>query len=433
MLAPGEKVIVGLSGGVDSVSLLSVLINLREELQLSISAVHVNHNLRGEASARDERLVKALCKSFDVPLFIYQADVNGFAIKNKLSIEEAGRKLRYEYMYKALAGTGKIAVGHNQDDNAETVLLNLFRGTGLKGLCGIPPVNGAVIRPLLEVSRFEIEAYAEKNKLAFAIDETNASSDYNRNVIRNDIMPLIHHYFGSTTSEVIARNTMFMRDDEDFLASFSQKKSGMLSYQSSAEIILSVDLLSSLHVAIIRRVIRDAIFDFRGSLQDITAAHIESIINIARNRTGREISLPGFKVRRDYDKLILYKEQVNSSFCYRLEPDVPVQISDMTVTLSLNHTPHYTHSFNYDMVNMPLELRTRRTGDKITLSGGTKKLQDYFTDTKTPRHQRDSTPLLTHGSDILLIMDSHSRTNVTYQVREKSRPCWITIRKGDMT
>jgi len=432
MLTPGDGVLVGLSGGVDSVSLLSVLIALKDEYQLAISAVHINHNLRGEASAQDERLVRALCKSLNVPLFVFQADVKDYAVKNKIGIEEAGRKLRYEFLQKAMDGMQKIAVGHNQDDNAETVLLNLFRGTGLKGLCGIPPVNGSIIRPLIEVSRLEIEAYAKKNVLVYAIDETNTSVDYNRNVIRNEILPLIQRNFGDATSGVIARNALFMRDDEDFLASFSQKKSCMLAYNLFCKKNLSVDLLLSLHVAVARRVIRNAVFEFLGDLRDITSAHIQSILDIAQGRTGREVSLPGFNVRREYDKLVLYKEKKNQGFYHILEPDSPISIPGMTITLSLDPTLHYTHSFNYDKVNMPLEIRTRRPGDKITLPGGTKKLQDYFIDTKTPRHQRDSTPLLAHGSDILLIMDSHNRTNVTYQVQEKTRACWITICKGDM-
>jgi len=430
MLAPGDGVVVGISGGVDSVSLLSALLELQEEFQLTISAIHINHNLRGKASARDERLVQALCDKLEVPLFTYQANVMDFAADNKLGIEEAGRKLRYKYLHQTRSEVGavKIAVGHNQDDSAETLLLNLFRGTGLRGLCGIPPVNGSVIRPLIEVSRSEIETYAEKKALPYTIDETNAGLDYNRNVIRNSIMPLIHSHFGNTTSDVIARNALFMRDEEDFLDSFSREKSGMLAYRFSCEKILLIEELVSLPVAIARRVIRAAISELRCEmgLEDITFSHVESIIDIARGRTGREVSLPGFKARREYEHLILYKEQENSGFCYVLEPDSPIRLTGLTVTLSLNPTSHYTHSFNYDKVNMPLELRTRHPGDRITLPGGTKKLQDYFTDTKTPRHRRDSTPLLAHGSDILWIMDSLDRINIAYQADENHRACWVT-------
>ncbi|MCL2360484.1 MAG: tRNA lysidine(34) synthetase TilS [Defluviitaleaceae bacterium] len=437
MLTSGDRVVVGLSGGADSVSLLSVLMALRNELQLTIYAVHINHNLRGEAARQDEGLARALCEDLGVSFFVYQADVRSFADVHRLGIEEAGRKLRYQYLHQAMVelGAQKIVVGHNSDDNAETVLLNLFRGTGLKGLCGIPPVNGVVIRPLLEVSRHEIEAYVDKNSLPFTIDDTNLSIDYKRNAIRNVIMPEIHKHFGNQTAGLIARNALFMRDDEDALVLFSQKKVRMVPYGFSPKIILNVDSLLSHHVAIARRLLRDAISELRGEigLEDITSAHIESIIDIAQGRTGREISLPGFKARREYENLVLHKDRQTQRFCHILSPDIPVNIPGMTIKLSIT-PPYYplyskycTHSLNYDKVNMPLEIRTRRPGDKITLPGGTKKLQDYFTDTKTPRALRDSTPLLAHGSDILWIMDKHNRINVAYQAIDGQQACWVTV------
>jgi len=438
MLSPKDGVVIGLSGGMDSVSLLSALCTLKPEYDLSIYAVHINHNLRGEASKNDERLVETLCKSFDVPLFIYQADVMDYSHKHKIGIEEAGRKLRYQYLHQTMSelGAKKIAVGHNQNDNAETVMLNLFRGTGLRGLCGISPAMGAVIRPLLEVSRQEIEDYVNKHKLVFATDETNNSLDYNRNVIRNVLMPLIHTHFGNKTESVIAKNALLMRHDEDFLQDFSEKKSGMVSYQFPSKKVLSVEFILSQHVSIVRRVIRNAISGLRGvkALEDITASHIESIIDIARGRTGREASLPGFIARREYGDLILCIKQENQEYFHVLSPDSPVNISDITVTMSFDapiDISHCTHSFNYDKVNMPLEIRTRRKGDKITLKGGTKKLKDYFIDTKTSRSKRDTTLLLAHGSDILWIMDKNNRINVAYQVEEGQKACWVIVNKGD--
>jgi len=166
MLTHGDGVVVGLSGGADSVTLLSVLVALRDKLEITVYAVHINHNLRGESALHDQRLAQSLCNDLGVPFFAYHADVKGYAAKYKLGIEEAGRKLRYQYLHQVMTklGAQKIAVGHNANDNTETVLLNLFRGTGLKGLCGIPPTNGVVIRPLLEVSRGHIDAYVKKTR-----------------------------------------------------------------------------------------------------------------------------------------------------------------------------------------------------------------------------------------------------------------------------
>jgi len=439
MLSPGDGVVVGLSGGADSVALLSALLTLQEELQLTIYAAHINHNLRGRAARKDERLARLLCDKLDVPFFAFQGDVWGYAWENKMGTEEAGRKLRYKYLYQCMeeCGAQKIAVGHNQEDNAETVLLNLFRGTGLRGLCGIPPVNGKIIRPILEVSRKEIETYIKENRLPFAKDKTNFSSDYSRNFIRNEITPKIRKHFGDKTSAKMAKSAMLLRADEEALTAIAKSKHSDMPDDVAT---LCIKTLMSHPLAITRRIIRETIAGLRGEkgLEDIESVHIEAIIDIAQGYTGREASLPDFKARREYENLVLYisPENIQLGFCYTLSPDTPIHIPPMTIILTLhspgekNHMPaqsHYTQSFNYVKVNKPLEIRTRRPGDKITLPGGTKKLQDYFTDTKTPRAQRDAIPLLAHGSDILWIMDKHNRVSTAYQPEEGQKTCEITV------
>jgi len=413
MLAPDESVVVGLSGGADSVSLLFAL----KEIGITLYATHINHNLRS-AAAGDETFVRQLCKDWNIPLLVYQADVETFAKINKLGIEEAGRNLRYKYLHQSLIhfNAKKIALGHNQDDNAETVLLNLFRGTGLKGLCGIPPVNGPIIRPLIEVSRGSIEAFTKKNKLVCIIDETNNQSDYSRNFIRNNITPLIRQHFGENTPSTIARNAHLLRFEEEALEAITNKK-------KEATNKINIKNLLSHPIAITRRIIRQCIHDLRGesALKDITQQHIDSIIDIAKGQSGREVSLPGFTAYKEYDSLKLCSQKETSIANHKL---------NLTFTLSLTppqNQTHCTESFNYDMVYMPLELRTRLPGDKIKLPGGTKKLQDYFTDTKTPKAMRDTTPLLAHGNDILWIMDKHNRINTAYQPVEGQRICWVTI------
>jgi len=481
MLAPGDGVIVGLSGGVDSVTLLSALLALRDELNLSIYAVHINHNLRGDAAHKDEGFARLLCKSWGIPLLVFQADVQGFATEQKLSIEEAGRKIRYKYLRQGLAefNAHKIAVGHNQDDNAETILLNLFRGTGLKGLGGIPPVNGQIIRPLIEVSRQKIEAYAKENNLQYSTDQTNASSDYTRNYIRNQVLPVVREHFGDKVSETMARNAFLLRADEEALSAAALEAFNMTAYISETEITLPIETLLSYSAtpthsnistqitgqthsptlaqptslahtpspALPCRIIRQAISRLRGelALEDIRSSHIEAILDIVQGRTGREASLPGFKARKEYTNLVLYRptpqettcnpstsKTLNQDFCHLLSPGIPLHLPPLTITLSL--TPpenqsqsHCTHSFNYDKVNQTIELRTRRPGDKITLEGGTKKLQDYFTDTKTPRNQRDTTLLLASGSNILWIMDKHNRKSTAYNPTQAQNTCWIEV------
>ncbi|MDR0272908.1 MAG: tRNA lysidine(34) synthetase TilS, partial [Clostridiales bacterium] len=182
MLLRGDSVVVGLSGGADSVALACVL----RELGAKVFAAHVNHNLRGVDSDADEAFVKGLCRKLGVDLKVFSVDVKKYAEEKKIGIEEAARIIRYEFLELARAefGAEKIAVGHNSDDNAETVLMNLCRGSGLRGLGGIAPVNGAVIRPLIETSRNEIEEYLRNKKIEFIMDESNKSNDFTRNRVR---------------------------------------------------------------------------------------------------------------------------------------------------------------------------------------------------------------------------------------------------------
>ncbi|MCL2405749.1 MAG: tRNA lysidine(34) synthetase TilS [Defluviitaleaceae bacterium] len=452
MFAPGDGVVVGLSGGVDSVVLLAVLRVLSKELQLSIYAAHINHNLRSTA-IHDEGFARHLCDEWGIPFFVYDADVKGLATQDKLSTEEAGRKLRYKYLRQSQERTGatKIATGHHADDNAETMLLNLFRGAGLKGLCGIPPVNGCITRPLLEVSRSDIQAYAHEHNLGFITDETNASSDYSRNYIRNKIIPSMQLHFGDSVTATMAKNALAMKADEDYLHTAAANAfkllshdthhisdDGVLSYVqavSSPVISLPIKELLAYPMALVGRIIRQAIAKLRGeqALRDIQLTHIQSILDIAKGQTGREAHLPGFTAKREYKNLILQKNTLHiNGYCHTLSPGIPINIQLAEVTLHLKkpsiNKPGCTQAFNYGKVEGVLELRTRRAGDKITLAGtGTKKLQDYFTDTKTPKSQRDQIPLLADGSNILWVMDKHNRTNSAYKPDDNQNTCWVTL------
>ena len=459
MLTGVYGVVVGLSGGVDSVTLLHVLMSLQDEFNFDLYAVHVNHNLRGQSSKEDENFVIRLCQSWDVPLQVYQADVKAHAAAHKQSIEEAGRSLRYHYLKQGMEhfGANKIAVGHHQDDNAETVLLNLFRGTGLKGLCGIPPVNGPVIRPLLDVSRQSIEAYANKHNLAYVTDATNANLDHSRNYVRNQIIPAIRRQFGRNVTAAMARSASLLIPDEEYLSAAAAELHEPMSElpepstPNPETCILEVRPLFE-HPALSTRIIRQAIKNLRGDnkLRNITAAHIQAVLDLTKGRIGREAHLPGIKARCEYAHIILSKTNPpapvgdavlcipqTSAEIHHLKPNTSISFQNLTVTLTLRPPQnsskkqpqsHYTQSFNYDNVTGSIVLRTRRPGDKIALEGlGTKKLQDYFIDTKTPRRCRDALLLLADGSNILWIMDRHNRLSAAYKPKEGQQTCWVTI------
>jgi tRNA(Ile)-lysidine synthase len=433
--APGSHIIVGLSGGADSVALLHVLLTQRDAYELTLSAVHVNHGLR-EAARDDESFVTELCGKWEIPLRIFHVDVRFEAQTHGQTIEETARRLRYGCFEKALGEmngfAGKsvaIATAHNRDDSAETVLLNLIRGAGLKGLCGIPPVRqingGTVIRPLLEISRNEIEAYLNENNLSCRTDESNADETYARNRIRHTLLPYIAKHLNPQAAEVFARNALALREDEAFLESLT---CGAYK-QCQTDKGLDINILTSLPAALVRRVIRYAL----GNKPDIDGGHINQVIELLHKATGRETYLPGDTVvRREYGRLVIAtaKPMPSGGFCYILEPCQPLFIPPLnkTVLLTLSPQEGFAKSFSYDKIRTGLCLRTRRNGDRIYFAGvGTRKLQDYLTDTKTPRSQRDMIPLLADGSDILWIMDSRSRVNGKYEYKPESKGCWLSL------
>ena len=222
MLKPKDKVIVGLSGGADSVTLLHSLFSLKEALDIELYACHINHNLRGEDSDSDQRFAESFCKSLDIPLRVFSVDVKG-ALQKHQSTEEIARKLRYEKFSEyakeiGMIGKGgaKVATAHNACDNSETVLLNLIRGTGLKGLCGIPPVRDCFIRPLIYCTREEIEEYIGANSLKYVTDKTNFSTDYTRNKVRLQLMPLLLE-MNPSFHRGVSRMVSALRKDSDYL------------------------------------------------------------------------------------------------------------------------------------------------------------------------------------------------------------------------
>jgi len=422
-----SKIVVGLSGGADSVALLHILL---EEHQ--VFAAHVNHNLRGEDSDGDEQFVRELCEKLGVPLEVFSVNVKACAEENRLGTEEAARKLRYEALEQARIkfSADKIAVGHNADDNAETVLMNLCRGAGLKGLCGIPPENGRIIRPLLNKSRAELEEYLRERNIAYITDMSNFSSEFLRNRVRNIVMPVLECEIGASTKKAIARSAKLLRDDEEFIEEAARKYFRKVTFdgrvENSKKIALNTEKLNTLPPAIKRRVIRLAVAEVREeSLLDISVAHISAVSELAQGHSGRELHLPGVIVSKEYESLIFC--------CIREEKSNSI----LNLKIKISHSPdssdfHCTKAFLYDKITESLSLRTRRAGDRITLKSGdgrffTKKLQDFFTDKKIPKSERDNIPLVAHGSDILWILAEKDYVNASFEASGDCKKIYVTL------
>jgi len=434
MLQPCDSIIVGLSGGADSVVLLHSLFHLKAELGIyQISAVHVNHGLRGEAAA-DEAFCRGLCEKLQIPLQVCHADVRGLAAKESLSIEEAGRKLRYYYLQEAANSfDAKIATGHHQNDNTETVIMNLARGAGLRGLCGIPPVNGNVIRPLLDVSRAEIEKYIAAYNLEYMDDASNFSPEYTRNRIRHTVLPAIEAATNPQAVQTIANNTAWLRADEELLEEMARKAYEDIVGDAALGIPLAIDLLP---FPIARRVIRLAISHLSPKkLSNITSAHIQSVLDLLHMKTGAEAHIPGLVAYKTSSHIeIVLPEAIQKFATYSLQMGASQFIPELGMTISVSQTPpdkksnlYCTKCFNYGKVKGPLILRARRPGDTIVMDSATKpftkKLQDYFTDKKTPKQKRNSIPVLACGSDVLWVLDKHNPVSAKYS----GDTCWVSL------
>lgn len=421
MLNKGDGVVVGLSGGADSCALFHLLLELQEEYELRLYAVHVNHGLRGAEADRDEAFVRRLCSAAGVRLTVESFDVAAYARKNGMGGEEAGRLLRYEAFARAAeAGRpSKTAVAHNMNDNAETFIMRACRGSGLKGLCGIPPVRGSIIRPLIECSRQQIERYMKQGPFEYITDSTNLEPVYTRNRVRLDIIPALNESVNMNAAENIARTSRLLSEDEDFIEGEAGKAySYALERAEAGAVWLSREGLKKLHPAVFSRVIRRAVLEVKGGFRDISSAHIESAAELVHMESGRRAALAGgVAIENEYGSLRVSLSDADAApeFHYEIAFNQTIFIKELGkyVHLSSNSDKKvgippnvYTKAFDYDKIKNSfsrLDIRTRRAGDKIATAGGTKKLKKLFIDMKIPRSIRNRALVLAGGGEALWV------------------------------
>lgn len=314
MLDKSDKILMGVSGGPDSIAMARVLISLKQskEKPKSLGIAHLNHNLRGEESARDEAFVKAFARDHKLPLFVESVHVGELARKNKLSMEEAGRNARYDFFSRIATANGytKIATGHNWDDHTELVLMNLLRGAGPKGLSGIPPVReNRFIRPLINISKFRILAFLRENNQLFVQDSSNLDPAFLRNRVRHSLIPFLEKEFNPDIRTGMDRLSKILGQEDSYLTRQAGKayetcKTG----QEKTLITLSLKALSCLDPAIARRVLRQAVKAVKKDLRRISLTHIQDIIHLVESR-GKSIDLPDrIRVYKDRDLLYIRKE-----------------------------------------------------------------------------------------------------------------------------
>lgn len=463
-----EKVVVGLSGGVDSVALLSLLYDLGEEGKLKIEfyPMYVHHGLREDADM-DIQICKDLCYKLGLSLEVAYVDVKGYVESEQVSIEDGARILRYEALRKYLiqVGASYIAVAHHKEDQAETVLHRMIRGSGLKGIGGMVPKSKDIIRPFLGVSKKELEIYVKSKGYQVVIDATNRDTIYTRNRIRHDLIPMIQEQFNEKVVDNLSNLADILQEEELYLEKQTKKAYKELLIdqhviqednqhaiqednqhvmqqkdKSGRQIIVDTKLFEYAK-AIKRRVIRKAIKEVKGDLLDIQYHHIQSIMDMEFLQSGRVLHIHKFLyVKKEYNKLIFYKPSKENvlGFSYSLDTQVNKRyIQEVKLAFSVktinyeqyvnykdsfkNTEKVYTKCFDYDKIKANLVLRSRKVGDVIHIhkDGRKKTIKKFFIDEKIPSSQRDLIPLLADGNIALWIVGY--RTNPTYEVFEDTQ------------
>lgn len=426
MLQQSDIVIAGVSGGADSICLLFMLLELQKETGFSLMAVHVNHGLRGESADRDEKYVETICRQQGVELEVFHEDVKAYAGEHRLTVEEAGREVRraaFLEVLKKKKGT-RIALAHHQNDNVETLILNLCRGSGLKGIGGIPPAEGVWIHPLLCLKRKEVESYLEERGISYCTDETNLEDEYARNKIRNHVIPYLEREINAQAAGHMAETMRQMR----LLGEYVEQQAG--EYEESCTckddtgtVLIRKEAYTQIPEVIRPYVIHSILCRTAGKSKDIEAVHVRLVMGLMEKQVGRKISLPykmtaarcyeGIRFGKGVQKVQAAREIKEARMTCRI-------IENAGQTGTFPESP-YTKWFDYDIIKNTVKMRHREPGDYITIdrAGRTQKLKQYFINEKIPQEKRDRIWLVADGHHIMWVVGF--RQNQSYQVTGQTR------------
>lgn len=393
MLPPGCKVLCAVSGGSDSVCLLHWLSQRKD---IFLMAAHFNHQLRGEESDRDEQFARTLCGEWGIPLTVGRGDVKAFARREKRSIEESARQMRYEFLYETAAqiGATHIATAHNADDNLETLLLNLTRGAGLQGLTGISPKQGALIRPLLTTTRKEIEKYLRSYHLSHVEDSSNADETYSRNKMRRQVLPLLEG-LNPALRENSVDTIRYLRADNDYLNALAASIAAQ-AQKGPEGVSVAASCIAQAPDPVAIRAVRQLLSMTAQGSTDCSAAHLEGLVALCQGEDPSAIlHLPhGLTARREYEKLVITDL-----------PITPPPLEAMRLQQGENPVPGTV--WTVVLKGPPWEglvVRPRKTGDEVSLPGRPRRsLKKLFIDQKIPRPDRERIPIVADDAGVLAV------------------------------
>lgn len=420
LFSPNDLVVVAVSGGPDSVCLLSVLHTLSKDLGISLQVAHLDHMFRGEESAREARFVADLAGTLGLPATIDRRDVPSFCSRRGCSSQEGAREVRYAFLEDVAnrIGAQRIAVGHTASDQAETVLLRLLRGAGLAGLSGMPPRRDRIVRPLIDVTRGQVMAYLAERGLPFVTDPSNTTPVYTRNRVRHEVLPVLE-LFNPRITETLAAEAAALREELIALDFAADRLLGPALQEDGDLTRIDRAALLVVPPALQRRAVRRAM-DRLAPGSDLSFVQTGEVLAFLQNaRSGREMELPaGLVLAREYDSFIVRPATESLTFDRELAvpgltgaPELCLDIETEVRKPAENRpeTANYLWQaeFDYAKIALPLRLRSRRPGDILCpagMGGRSKKLQDLFVDEKVPRQQRDRIPLLAMNGELLWVV-----------------------------
>ena len=470
MIEKNDVVLAGVSGGSDSMAMLRILKELQPELKFMLRVVHVHHGIRGQEADRDSSFVENICREWQIPCMVYYYDVPELSRKWKLGEEETGRIVRKEAFQKEISACNpetriRIALAHNQEDLAETMIHNLCRGTGLRGLCTMRPVDGEIIRPILCLSRKKIADYLREENISHIQDSTNLSDEYTRNRIRHHILPMLEQQVNIRAAAHMAETAARISQAEEYL---TQQSSQVLKdyrtdngYYFTEKFFMEPQIIQTY-------ALQQAMEDLAGRRKDLTAVHFQKVLSLYEMQTGRRISLPyHMEARRDYTGVRLFLQKEDSGTGkpawtgqdHRESADIAAEEKNYrthaaemeceiripgTVTCPLGtfsteiffyegqkiEEKKYTKWLDYDKIEKNPCIRTRQTGDYmvINVQGNTKKLNRCMIDEKIPSEKRDEIPLIACGKEILWMVGS--RMNERYKINPQTRKVLVLNYQG---
>ena len=445
MIKPEDRILIAVSGGPDSICLMYILKELASIHKISIAVAHLNHCLRGDEANKDAEFVLQQARNLKLPIYTDKVDVRQIAEQQKLSIEEAGRKARYNFLEEIAEkeNFNTIATGHNRDDLSETILMRLLRGCGTIGLLGIPPLRKCgqqrIIRPLIETGRREIVDYLDSNQIQYRIDTSNMDSKFLRNRIRNELLPLLEKEFNPKTREVLISLSKILDTESAFLEQSILPIYAKVVEVKNKHMVLNIPGFRNLHQALQRSVLRRIILDVKGNLLGITYRHIEDLSDLVYFKpSGRKINLPeGITAIKEYENLLFVKGKyikptvtegtvkIPGATIFempRMEVTTEILTSE-TIEISklakhagklsrtwnepgMNGISEFEEFFDADRIGKKLIFRSRHEGDRFTPIGltGSKKVKDIMIDEKISPRFRETIPLLATEDDIVWIV-----------------------------